>query len=61
MNTKYEYKLFSRENFNSETEKMLNKFGEEGWELIGYSTIAPVTPGGSLMLWHQFVFKREKK
>lgn len=61
MNKTYEYKIFGRENFNSETEKMLNKFGEEGWELVGYSSVAPVTPGGSLIPWHHFVFKREKK
>ena len=34
MSKKYEYKMFSRENFNLETEKMLNKFGEEGWNLL---------------------------
>lgn len=62
MNKKYEYKILDRAKFNNvETEKMLNKFGEEGWELVGYSSVAPVTPGGSLMPWHYFIFKREKE
>lgn len=62
MNKTYEYKILDRAKFNNvETEKMLNKFGEEGWELVGYSSVAPVTPGGSLMLWHYFIFKREKE
>lgn len=61
MEKTYEYRTFDRESLNRETEKMLNKFGEQGWELVGYSAIAPVTPGGSLMPWHHFIFKREKK
>lgn len=61
MNKTYEYKILGRATFDSGTEKMLNKFGEEGWELVGYSSVAPVTPGGSLIPWHHFVFKREKK
>ena len=60
MNKKYEYKTFGRE-YNAETERMLNKFGEEGWELVGYSSDCPVTPNGSIMPWHHFVFKREKE
>jgi hypothetical protein len=61
MEKTYEYRIFDRESLNQETEKMLNKFGEQGWELVGYSSVAPVTPGGSLMSWHYFIFKREKK
>ena len=61
MEKTYEYRIFDRESLNRETEKMLNKFGEQGWELVGYSSVAPVTPSGSLMPWHHFIFKREKK
>ena len=56
----FEYKILDREHIDRDTEKMINKFGDEGWELVGYSAIAPVTPGGSLMTWHHFIFKREK-
>ena len=58
---KFEYKTFGSENFDDQTIKKMNKLGEEGWELVNFSSDTVVTPLQKVLTWYQFVFKREKE
>lgn len=56
---KFEYKFIKYHDLNSDCEKLLNRYGEMGWEVVGYSVdiIYLTTVSKS----HHFVLKREKK
>ena len=56
---KFEYKLINYPDFDSELEERLNKYGEMGWEVVGYSSdiIYLIKVSTS----HHFVLKREIK
>lgn len=58
MNKKYEYKVIERTSL-VEAETILNMFGREGWELVGYSSDAVHVM--SIIRTYQFIFKREIK
>ena len=58
MNKKYEYKVLERTSL-VEAETILNMFGREGWELVGYSSDAVLVM--SVIRTYQFIFKREIK
>ena len=58
MNKKYEYKVIERTSL-VEAETILNMFGREGWELVGYSS--DVVQVMSVIRTYQFIFKREIK
>ena len=58
MNKKYEYKVIERTSL-VEAETILNTFGREGWELVGYSSDAVQVM--SVIRTYQFIFKREIK
>ena len=58
---KFEYKTFGSESLNDQTIQKMNKLGEEGWELVNFSSNTVVTPLKNVLVWHQFVFKREKE
>ena len=56
---KFEYKLINYPDFDSELEERLNKYGEMGWEVVGYSSdILYLT---KVSTSHHFVLKREIK
>ena len=56
---KFEYKFINYPDFNSELEERLNKYGEMGWEVVGYSSdIIYLT---KVSTSHHFVLKREIK
>lgn len=56
---KFEYKLINYPDFDSELEERLNKYGEFGWEVVGYSSdIIYLT---AVSTNHHFVLKREIK
>jgi hypothetical protein len=56
---KFEYKLINYPDFDSELEERLNKYGEMGWEVVGYSSdIIYLT---KVSTSHHFVLKREIK
>lgn len=58
---KFEYKTFGSESLNDQTIQKMNKLGEEGWELVNFSSNTVVTPLNKVLVWYQFVFKREKE
>jgi hypothetical protein len=54
---KYEYKVATHASYHlhpEESESLLNKYGEDGWELAGMSAVNPTYPYTS----HYLVFKR---
>lgn len=55
---KYKYKRFSCEHLDFNSDTCLNIFGEEGWELIGYSSDATIYDG-KVFTYHHFIFKKE--
>ena len=56
---KFEYKLINYPDFDSELEERLKKYGEIGWEVVGYSSdIIYLT---KVSTSHHFVLKREIK
>lgn len=57
---KFEYKRYSCENLNSISDVHLNKYGKEGWELVGYSSDATIY-NGKVFTYHHFILKREIK
>lgn len=58
MNKKYEYKIIERTTLGG-VEDMLNMYGMQGWELVGYSSDAVHVM--SVIRDYQFIFKREIK
>lgn len=62
---KWEYKIFSMEHFLSEdsnltVEEQLNKYGEEGWELVGVLEKPYTTLGnGPKLDSNSIVFKKQ--
>ena len=56
---KFEYKLINYPDFDSELEERFNKYGEFGWEVVGYSSDAIFLT--EVRRRHHFVLKREKK
>ena len=56
---KFEYKTFGSETLDDQTIKKMNKLGEEGWELVNFSSDTVVTPLKNVLTWYQFIFKRE--
>ena len=56
---KFEYEFFEFYELNRECEELLNRYGELGWEVVGYSSdIIHSTP---IRKSHHFIFKREIK
>ena len=55
--TKWEYKSFSA--LGTGNEAALNKLGEEGWELVGYSVAK--RSAGEANDYSHYVFKRIKR
>lgn len=56
---KFEYKLINYPDFDSELEERLNRYGELGWEVVGYSSdILYLT---KVSTSHHFILKREIK
>jgi hypothetical protein len=58
MEKKYEYRVLERTTL-TDAESMLNLYGLDGWELVGYSSNAVHVM--SVIRTYQFVFKRELK
>lgn len=58
MEKKYEYRVLERSTL-TDAESMLNMYGLDGWELVGYSSNAVHVM--SVIRTYQFVFKRELK
>ena len=58
MNKKYEYRVIQRTSFEG-AEDILNMYGMQGWELVGYSSDAVHVM--SVIRTYQFIFKREIK
>jgi hypothetical protein len=58
MGKKYEYRVLERTTL-TDAESMLNLYGLDGWELVGYSSNAVHVM--SVIRTYQFVFKRELK
>lgn len=58
MEKKYEYRVLERTTL-TDAESMLNMYGLDGWELVGYSSTAVHVM--SVIRTYQFVFKRELK
>jgi hypothetical protein len=58
MEKKYEYRVLERTTL-TDAESMLNMYGLDGWELVGYSSNAVHVM--SVIRTYQFVFKRELK
>ena len=56
---KFEYKLINYPDFDFQLENRLNKYGEMGWEVAGYSSDIIYLTGVSTR--HHFVLKREIK
>jgi hypothetical protein len=56
---KFEYKFIDYYELNRECEELLNKYGEMGWEVVGYSS--DVIYLTSIRKSHHFILKREKK
>ena len=56
---KFEYKFINYPDLDSELEERLNKYGEMGWEVVGYSSdIIYLT---KVSTSYHFVLKREIK
>lgn len=58
MNKKYEYRVIQRTSIEG-AEDILNMYGMQGWELVGYSSDAVHVM--SVIRTYQFIFKREIK
>ena len=58
MKKKYEYKIIERTTLGG-AEDILNMYGVQGWELVGYSSDAVHVM--SVIRNYQFIFKREIK
>ena len=56
---KFEYKFIDYYELNRECEELLNKYGEMGWEIVGYSS--DVIYLNTIRRTHHLILKREKK
>lgn len=50
---------FANHDLNSECEELLNKYGEMGWEIVGYDCDTIYL--NTIRRTHHFILKREKK